>query len=70
VIHRRGPWRNIEAVEFATLEWVDWFNHRASSNPLATYRQRKLRQTSTRHWNNRTWPPRARRDLSDSLQAL
>lgn len=28
VIHRRGPRRNFEAVEFATLEWVDWFNHR------------------------------------------
>src|SRR3954466_14549364 len=26
VIHRRGPWRSFEAVEFATLEWVDWFN--------------------------------------------
>lgn len=28
VIHRRGPWRSFETVEFATLEWVDWFNHR------------------------------------------
>jgi len=28
VIHRRGPWRSFEAVEYATLEWVDWFNHR------------------------------------------
>jgi putative transposase len=28
VIYRRGPWRSFEAVEFATLEWVDWFNHR------------------------------------------
>jgi len=28
VIQRRGPWRSLEAVEFATLEWVDWFNHR------------------------------------------
>ncbi len=28
VIHRRGPWRGFEAVELATLEWVDWFNHR------------------------------------------
>jgi transposase InsO family protein len=28
VIHHRGPWRNLEAVESATLEWVDWFNHR------------------------------------------
>jgi transposase InsO family protein len=28
VIQRRGPWRSLEAVEFATLEWVDWFNTR------------------------------------------
>lgn len=28
VIHRRGPWRPFEAVEFATLEWIDWFNNR------------------------------------------
>ena len=28
VIHRRGPWRSFEAVEYATLEWVDWFNRR------------------------------------------
>ena len=28
VIRSRGPWRNIDAVEFATLEWVDWFNKR------------------------------------------
>jgi hypothetical protein len=26
VIRRRGPWRSLEAVEFAPLEWVDWFN--------------------------------------------
>ena len=25
-IHRRGPWRSFESVEFATLEWVDWLN--------------------------------------------
>ena len=28
VIWRRGPWRSLEAIEYATLEWVDWFNHR------------------------------------------
>ena len=28
VIRRNGPWRNLEEVEFATLEWVDWFNNR------------------------------------------
>jgi len=27
VILRRGPWRNIEEVKFATLEWFDWFNN-------------------------------------------
>ena len=27
VIHRRGPWKNREAVELATLEWVAWFNN-------------------------------------------
>ena len=34
VIHRRGPWRSLEAVEFATLEWVDWFNHRRLLEPV------------------------------------
>jgi len=34
VIRRRGPWRQLEAVEFATLEWVDWFNHRRLLEPL------------------------------------
>ena len=34
VIHRRGPWRSFEAVEFATLEWIDWFNHRRLLEPI------------------------------------
>jgi transposase InsO family protein len=34
VIRRRGPWRSLEAVEFATLEWVDWFNHRRLLEPI------------------------------------
>jgi len=34
VIHRRGPWRSFEAVEFATLEWVDWFNNRRLPEPI------------------------------------
>jgi transposase InsO family protein len=34
VIHRRGPWRSSEAVEFATLEWVDWFNNRRLLEPI------------------------------------
>jgi putative transposase len=34
VIRRRGPWRSIEAVEYATLEWVDWFNKRRLLEPI------------------------------------
>jgi putative transposase len=34
VIRRRGPWRRLEAVELATLEWVDWFNNRRLLEPI------------------------------------
>ena len=34
VIRRRGPWRSLEAVEFATLEWVDWFNNWRLLEPI------------------------------------
>ena len=34
VIQRKGPWRHLEAVEFATLTWVDWFNHRRLLEPI------------------------------------
>ena len=34
VIRKRGPWKSIEDVEYATLEWVDWFNHRRLLEPI------------------------------------
>jgi len=34
VIHQRGPWRNLDAVEYATLGWVDWFNNRRLLEPI------------------------------------
>jgi transposase InsO family protein len=34
VIYRRGPWRSFDAVEYATLEWVDWFNNRRLLEPI------------------------------------
>jgi transposase InsO family protein len=34
VIWRRGPWRSFEAVEYATLQWVDWFNNRRLLEPI------------------------------------
>jgi transposase InsO family protein len=34
LIGRRGPWKGIDQVEYATLEWVDWFNHRRLLEPI------------------------------------
>jgi len=34
VIRKRGPWRNVDEVEYATLEWVDWFNNRRLLEPI------------------------------------
>jgi transposase InsO family protein len=34
VIRRCGPWRSMEVVEYATLEWVDWFNNRRLLEPI------------------------------------
>ena len=34
VIRHRGPWKNIDEVECATPDWVDWFNHRRILEPI------------------------------------
>jgi putative transposase len=34
LVRRRGPWRGLDEVEYATLEWVDWFNHRRLLEPI------------------------------------
>jgi transposase InsO family protein len=34
VIHARGPWRSLDAVEYSTLEWVHWFNNRRLLGPI------------------------------------
>ncbi len=52
VIRRRGPWRNIDAVEYATLAWVDWFNNRRLLGPIgyvppAEFEQAYYRSQST-----------------------
>jgi putative transposase len=50
LIRRRGPWKGTDEVEYATLEWVDWFNHRRLLGPIghvppaefeATYHRRE-----------------------------
>jgi len=44
VIRRRGPSRTIDAVEYATLEWVDWFNHRRLLEPIGNIPPAELEQ--------------------------
>ncbi len=44
VIRRNGPWRNLEEVEFATLEWVDWFNNRRLLEPIGNIPPVELEQ--------------------------
>ena len=34
VIHARGPWRSLDAVEYARLQWADWFNYRRLLEPI------------------------------------
>jgi putative transposase len=34
LIRRRGPWKGLDEVEYATLEWVDWYNHRRLLEPI------------------------------------
>ena len=51
VIRPLGPWRTLEAVEFATLDWVDWFNTRRLLEPLgylppAEYEARHYKQAA------------------------
>jgi len=44
VIRKRSPWRNLDAVEFATLEWVDWFNNRRLLEPIGNIPPAELEQ--------------------------
>jgi putative transposase len=34
LVRQRGPWRGLDEVEYTTLEWVDWFNHRRLLEPI------------------------------------
>jgi putative transposase len=53
VIRHEGPWRNLDEVEYATLEWVDWFNHRRLLEPIgyvppAEFEKEYYRQAASR----------------------
>ena len=54
VIRRRGPWRNLEHVEFATREWVDWFNNRRLLQPIGNIPPVKFEQLHYHHHESQT----------------
>ena len=56
VIHPRGPWRTRQAVEFATLEWVDRFNHRRLLEPIGNT---PPAEAEARYYNQARSLPRA-----------
>lgn len=47
VVRNRGPWRGLDDLELATLEWVDWFNHRRLFHELGRIHQPNTRRTTT-----------------------
>jgi putative transposase len=49
IIRKRGPWRSLEDVEFATLEWVWWFNHRRLLEPLGYLPPAEYEEAYYRH---------------------
>jgi putative transposase len=44
VINKQGPWRHRQAVEFATLAWVYWFNNRRLLEPIGNIPPVELEQ--------------------------
>ena len=59
LIRQHGPWRNLDDVEFATLEWVDWFNHRRLLEPIgnippAEFEEEYYRQATSRRGSTQT----------------
>lgn len=64
LVRNRGPWRGLEDLEFATLEWVDWFNNRRLFEahghiPPAEYEAEhyRYRESSDRHSKTQTKQP-------------
>ncbi len=54
LVRNRGPWRGLDDLEYATLEWVDWFNHRRLFHelgriPPAEYEDRYYQQSESDH---------------------
>ncbi len=63
VVHRRRPSRSFDAVEFAMLEWVDWFKSRRLVGPIGNIPTAEAERRCTRRWTNPLW----RRDSNETV---
>ena len=55
IIHRRGPWRSFEAVEYATPEWVDGFNIGRLFEPIGSIPSVEPTPAIAQHWKSKLW---------------
>jgi hypothetical protein len=69
VIHRRGPWRSFEAVEFATLEWVDSSTTGGSWSRSATFLRQKPRRATMHNPMSSPWWRHSNQNASGKLGA-
>jgi len=67
LIHRRAPWKTKEAVEFATLEWVSWFNHHRLLEPIGYIPPAEAE--ANYYGNSPVTPPRWWPDLNQTASA-
>jgi putative transposase len=51
LVRRRGPWKGLDQIEYATLEWVDWFNHRRLLEPIGYVPPAEFEAA---HWRRKT----------------
>ena len=57
LVRRRGPWRGLDDLELATLEWVDWFNHRRLHSEIGNDPARRAQRPTRAHYTRPTQPP-------------
>jgi putative transposase len=60
VIWPNGPWKSLEEVEFATLEWVDWFNNQRLLEPIGDIPRRSSKRCTTKDKRTRPWGSNSR----------
>jgi putative transposase len=70
LIRPRGPWRTVEQVEIATLEYVDWFNHRRLHSAAADLPPAELETAHYRQHHGQPEPEHSTRQLSGHAGAV